>query len=350
MYYYVQSATIKHLSDFKLCRIRKKHRDICLKIVEDLADIAVKIADYRQTNNNHIASPIWNEWKTSFLRNQSIFEPVDHYDDIEQIGDIEKIINKEETKNKEIRENKVRMRNGEKIRRKEEIKIEKRLKIEEKQKLIQLELERQQSLTDADFESYQDLSSPWNEFVSKEEEKDEEVVKLGRIVLGYVVHRLLEVLYPYPSEAVSPVPRVKVAAIISGIINPILHEQLRELLKNNGIYLVRMEDAINHCLEKYKQEMTDVEYIDLNIVSTTTRDIKTLETKSKADDSDRHQKKIEKATKVIMSQQNAAEEKQTQTPRQIPYDDMDPVLSDTAYIGKEILKIKRVIKSIDKIK
>lgn len=316
-------------------RIREKHRVICLKIMEDIADIAIKIADYRQTNNNHIPYSIWNEWRMSFLRNQPIFELVGHFDDFEQIEDIEEIKNKEEPKNKEIMKNKVKSRNGEKIKNKKEIKIEKKLKAEEE--LVRLKLERWRSLADADFENYHNLNSPWDQFVSKREEKDEEVVRLGRIVLGYVVHRLLEILYPYSSETVSCLPRVKVAAIILGIINSTLHEQLRELLKNNGIHLLRMEDAINHCLERYKQEMADVEYIDLNIVSTTTRDMKRLETKSKMDISrDHHLKKTER--KVATSQQNAAEEKQTQTPRQIPYDDMDPILSDTAYIGKKMFK------------
>lgn len=305
--------------------------------MQDLVDIAVKMADYRQVNNNHIPYSIWNEWKTSFLRNQPIFELEDHFNDVEQIEDIEEIKNKKEAKHKEIMEDKIKMKSEEEIKSKEEIKIEKKLKTEEKQKLTQLELERRQSLADADFESYRDLSSPWDQFVSKEEEKDEEVVKLGRIVLGYIVHRLLEILYPYSSEMSCPVPRVKVAAIISGIVNPTLHEQLRELLKNHGIHLLRMEDAINHCLERYKQEVTDVEYIDLNIISTTIRDLKKLETKSKINDSwDHHQKKIERRTKIITSQQSANEEKQTQIPRQIPYDDMDPVLSNTAYIGRKI--------------
>lgn len=312
-------------------RMREKHRDICLKIMQDLADIAIKMADYRQANNNHIPYSIWNEWKTSFLRNQPIFELEEHLDDVdEQMEDIEEIKNKEE-----IIEDKIGMKNEEKIKNKEEIKIKKKLKTEEKQKLIQLELERQRSLADTDFESYRDLSLPWAQFVSKEEEKDEEVIRLGGIVLGYIVHRLLEILYPYSSELSCPVPRVKVAAIISGIVNPTLHEQLRELLKNHGIHLLRMEDAINYCLERYKREVANVEYIDLNIISATTRDLKKLETKSKMNDSwDHHQKKNEK--RIITSQQSAAEEKQTQTPRQIPYDDMDPVLSNTAYIGRKI--------------
>lgn len=320
---------------FKMRRIREKHQSICLEIMEDLADIAVKVADYRQAKNNHIPDFIWNECKTSFLRNQPIFELMDnHFDNVAQIEDVEEIENKEETNNKKIMENEIKMRNGEKIRSKDEIEVKKKLKSEE---LVQQELERQRSLTDTDFESYRDLSSPWDQFVSKEEKKDEEVVRLGCIVLGYVVHRLLEILYPYSNGTAScAVRRVKVAAIISGIINPTLHEQLRELLKNNGIRLLKMEDAINHCLERYKQEMADVEYIDLNIVSTTIRDIKKIQTKNKIDNSKGRQKKIERTPKMATFQKNSADEKQTQTPRQIPYDDMHPVLSDTAYIGRKI--------------
>lgn len=325
----------------KVRKMKEKHRSINSEIVNDLADIAVKIADYHQTNGNIISNSTWNEWKTLFLKNQPIFELMNHFNDVEEVEDIEHIKNEEEMKvNKDevIVENSIRRKNGEQIRNEEGIKIRKELKAEEKQRKNYLGPERWQSLADADFESYRDLTSPWDQFVPKTEEETEEVHRLGCVVLGYVVHRLLEILYPYPSEiVVYSVPRVKVAAIILGITNATLHEQLRELLKNTGIRLLTMEDAINYCLEKYKQEMIDVEYIDLNIISATTRDIKKLETKSKANNSrDRYPKKIERSAKIATSQQSAAEEKQTQTPRQIPYDDMDPILSDTAYIGRGV--------------
>lgn len=322
--------------------MKEKHQDICSEIINDFTDIAVKIADYRQTNGNHIPNSVWNEWRMSFLKNQSIFELINHFNDVEEKEDVEKIKNEEKIKvneDDEVTVKNARRNSEERIRNEEEgIKIGKGLKAEEKQKLVQLELERQQSLADADFESYRDLASPWDQFVPKREEEAEEVYRLGCVVLGYIVHRLLEILYPYPAEVVGcPVPRVKIAAIILGITNATLHEQLRELLKNTGIRLLTMEDAINHCLERYKQEMINVKYIDLNIISATTRDIKRLEAKNKTDDSrERHLKKIERSAKLATPQQSVAEEKQTQTPRQIPYDDMDPILSDTAYIGKGV--------------
>nr|XP_012218965.1 PREDICTED: sperm flagellar protein 2-like [Linepithema humile] len=285
----------QRICEEKARRMREEHRGICSEVVRDLVDIAVKIAEYGQTKD---IPHSWDKWKALFLKNQSICEFVEHVDEIEDVEDAQK--------------NKVTITK-------------------------KLEMERRSAVADTDFESYRDLAPPWDEFAPERKEEAEEVCRLGRIVLGYVVHRLLEILYPYPTGTVDcPVPRVKVAAVISGITNRILHEQLRELLKSSGICLLRMEDAINHCLERYKREMADVEYIDLNIVPATAEDIKRLETKSKIDDSrDRsHPKKIERTTKIAASQQSAAEEKQTQTPRQIPYDDMHPILSDSAYIGK----------------
>ncbi|XP_036142847.1 sperm flagellar protein 2 [Monomorium pharaonis] len=329
------------VSTLKVRRIKKKRQDICSEIINALVDIAVKMSDYRQENGN-IPDFIWNEWRVLFLKNQPIFELVDvELDfDVEETENVEEMENEEGKKLNEdgetIVKNDARRNDGKILKNKEKAKIEERLKIEEKQRLVQLELERQQSLADADFESYRDLTSPWDKFVLTRKKEDEEVYRLGCVVLGYIIHRLLENLYPYLVEVIDcPVPRVKIAAIILGVTNATLHEQLRELLKNAGIRLLTMEDAINHCLKSYKQEMADVEYIDLNIISTTTRDVKRLGAKNKTNDvRERHPKKIERSTKLTTLQQNAAEEKQTQTPRQIPYDDMDPILSDTAYIGK----------------
>ncbi|KYN06669.1 Sperm flagellar protein 2 [Cyphomyrmex costatus] len=271
----------QRIHDEKVRRMKKKHYDICSEIINNFVDIAVKIADYHQANGNHIPNSIWNDWRMLFLKSQPIFGHMDYFDDVEA---------------ENIKEN------------------EKEMKVDENE---------------------ENDASPWDQFVPKKEKEVEEVYRLGCVVLGYIVHRLLETLYPYPAKIMDcPVPRVKVAAIILGVANATMHKQLRELLKNTGIRLLTMEDAINHCLESYKREMVDVEYIDLNIISTTAKDIKRSEAKRKDDSRERHPKKIERSAKSTTFQQNVAEEKQTQTPRQIPYDDMHPILSDTAYIGK----------------
>ncbi|EGI62750.1 Sperm flagellar protein 2 [Acromyrmex echinatior] len=293
----------QRIREEKIRRMKEKHQDICLEIMNDFVDIAVKLADYRQANGNHIPNSIWNEWKMLFLKSQPIFEYMDYFDDVEEAENIE------------------------------EIESEKDMKMNEDE---------------------EKNASPWDQFVPKREKEVEEVYRLGCVVLGYIVHRLLEILYPYSAKIMDcPVPRVKVAAIILGVTNATLHRQLQKLLKNTGIRLLTMEDAINHCLESYKREMTDVEYIDLNIISTTERDIKRLETKSKNDSRERHPKKIERSAKSTPFHQNVSpEEKQTQTPRQIPYDDMNPILSDTAYIVEEwryavLFEIDRIYQRLD---
>lgn len=303
--------------------MREKHQGICAEILRDLADIAVKIVQYRQDNSNHIPHSIWSECKTLFLKSQPIFE------DFEEIDEAE---NEEGTESTEEIRNEIKQtisKNA--VKNETDLGIE-GLQAEEKQR--QMKSEHRKALADTDFENYRDLAASWNKFVPEREEETEEICRLGHIVLGYIVHRLLEILYPLPVEvATQPVPRVKVAAIILGISST-LHEQLRELLKGSGICLLRMEDAINHCLQSYKQEMSHVEYIDLNIVSPV-NDVKRVETKSKMDESREHPLKRMEKTKVTTPRSDA-EEKQTQTPRQIPYDDMDPILSDTACIGRKI--------------
>ncbi|XP_018406722.1 PREDICTED: uncharacterized protein LOC108782839 [Cyphomyrmex costatus] len=295
----------QRIHDEKVRRMKKKHYDICSEIINNFVDIAVKIADYHQANGNHIPNSIWNDWRMLFLKSQPIFGHMDYFDDVEA---------------ENIKEN------------------EKEMKVDENEE------------NDA-----KGNTSPWDQFVPKKEKEVEEVYRLGCVVLGYIVHRLLETLYPYPAKIMDcPVPRVKVAAIILGVANATMHKQLRELLKNTGIRLLTMEDAINHCLESYKREMVDVEYIDLNIISTTAKDIKRSEAKRKDDSRERHPKKIERSAKSTTFQQNVAEEKQTQTPRQIPYDDMHPILSDTAYIARrnrDLIEERRyaVLFEIDRI-
>lgn len=322
-------------------RLGEMHRGLCVEITRDLADIAVKIAEHSQVNDNRMPRAVWSDCRTLFLKNQSIFEFVEYLDflkieDAEEEEEEKDVGIQEETEGKVTPSYKFRIKDGEDTKKEE--------KVEDKQKLklLQLELDRQRVLADADFENYRDFAAPWDEFVpageeeQAEEDKDEELFKLGRNVLGYVVHRLLGTLYDQPTGiAAHPVLRVEVAAVVLGVTSAELLEELRELLKRCDVHLLRMEDAINHCLERYKQEMADAEYIDLDVVSATTRDDGQLQ--DKTDGAKDHRAKLSKQAmaknKAGKQRQNSAEEKQTQTPRQIPYDDLHPTLSDAAYIG-----------------
>lgn len=335
------------------------HRGLCVEITRDLADIAVKIAEYSQANDDRTPRSVWSDCRTLFLRNQPIFEFAE-FSDIFKIEDAEEEEEGEEQEDVNIRKktedeattyHKFRIKNGEERRDEEETKdaqltgSRKGRQVEDKQrlKLLQLELDRQRVLADADFENYRDFAAPWDEFVPTrggqvEEDEAEEIFRLGRVVLGYVVHRLLGMLYNQPTEIMArSAPRVKVAAVVLDITSAALLDELRELLKRYDVHLLRMGDAINHCLERYKREMADVEYIDLDIVSATARDVGRLQAEGKTNGSKGRRAKLPERpmakNAAAKQRQNATGEKQTQTPRQIPYDDLHPTLSDAAYIG-----------------
>ncbi|KAK2581189.1 hypothetical protein KPH14_007991 [Odynerus spinipes] len=297
----------------RLKKIREKHARVCLEVLQDLADIAVKAAECRSSNDGCVPKAIWNEWKALFLKCQPIFEPLE-----EEEWDQE-----EETQQQDER-------------------------IEE---IMQSRLEREATLNEADFESYHTFGSPWDEYVPPIEPETEEILRLGELVLGYIVHRLLEFVYPYPIGLMeSPVPKVKVAAIVLGVVELRLCQIIQALLKKSGIRVVLMENAINYCLSRYKEEMSDVKYIDASIVKATEDILKKTNGKGGGEGlkivesgtrSKKSSKTLSKSSKASMRRRDRerekkrdAEEKETQTPRVIPYDDMDPVLSDAAYVGK----------------
>ncbi|XP_046830995.1 sperm flagellar protein 2-like [Vespa crabro] len=295
----------------KLKKLREKHERICREAVQDLIDVALKVAEYRSSNEGYVPKVIWKEWKTLFLRCQPIFEPFED----------------------------------------EFFKDEEGERIEEIEEIVRSLTYREKALNEANFESYHTLESPWDDYVPPIETEIEEIMKLGELVLGYIVHRLLEFVYPYPIGPVEPpVSRVKTAAIILGVVEQSLYNPIQLLLKKSGIRLVSMKDAINYCLLRYKEEMLDVRYVDANIVRATEEIFqKSTVSKRKSEDSKKNtftarsrktlrSSKISAMTKDKNEKGKNAEkdlkEKETQTPRVIPYDDMDPILSNVAYVGK----------------
>ncbi|XP_047361824.1 sperm flagellar protein 2-like [Vespa velutina] len=295
----------------KLKKLREKHERICREAVQDLIDVALKVAEYRTSNEGYVPKVIWKEWKTLFLKCQPIFEPFED----------------------------------------EYFKDEEGERIEQIEEIVRSSTYREEALNEANFDSYHTLQSPWDDYVPPIETEIEEIMKLGELVLGYIVHRLLEFVYPYPIGPVEPpVSKVKTAAIILGVVEQSLYNPIQLLLKKSGIRLVSMKDAINYCLLRYKEEMLDVRYVDANIVRATEEIFqKSTVSKRKSEDSKKNtftarsgktlrSSKISAMTKDKNAKGKNAEkdlkEKETQTPRVIPYDDVDPILSNVAYVGK----------------
>lgn len=205
-----------------------------------------------------------------------------------------------------------------------------------------------------------ELNEPWNFLLSELDEKTYEILKLGHLVLGYIVHRLLGGLYARPAD---PSKRLKIKmrniSIVLGMEDSKAYETLSMLLEQSNFQLVRMDDAINHCLQQYKKEMADFKYIDLNIILATTQlidvqmepcSMKHVKRSRWADEvsiitpEEKNPKKTGKqakdnklpSIKIHEEEELNARHKQTQTPRNIPYDDIDPILTDTAHIGRSL--------------
>lgn len=207
------------------------------------------------------------------------------------------------------------------------------------------------------------LNEPWNFLLSELDEKSYEILKLGHLVLGYIVHRLLGGLYARPPD---PSKRLKIKtkdiSIVLGIEDSRAFETLSLLLEQSNFQLIRMEDAINHCLQQYKKEMADFKYIDLNIILATTQlidvqmdpcstkhvkhsrwadEVSIVTPEPQNQNPNPNPKKVNKhvkdktpSIKIHEEEESNIKHKQTQTPRNIPYDDIDPILTDTAHIGR----------------
>ncbi|XP_076232985.1 sperm flagellar protein 2 [Calliopsis andreniformis] len=325
----------------KIERMKQKHWKICREAAEDLIDLATRIAIYRKENDGHVPRATLREWETLFLKCQPIFDK----DVSLEIGD-----DMEEEDKQDMFEEASRAR-----------------------------IEKMEALQEALFDDYCEVNSPWNEYFPMLAEDTRDMFELGRMVLGYIVHRLLNYFRSDPADrARALLPKLNPVAIIVGLTSPTVHETVRALLERSQIRLVRMEEAINFCLERYKNEMADVEYIDLNVITATDETVKELEkynrrlksagmvdgpqsdggssrpNKSSKTSKSREEKKKKKKKKTTTTatttmtmtrksersskngeeQDPTTQEKETQTPRNIPYDDMDPVLTDSAFIGK----------------
>ncbi|XP_017789316.1 PREDICTED: sperm flagellar protein 2-like [Habropoda laboriosa] len=302
----------RRLLSEKVRKVREKHWKVCRRVVDDLASIALNVADHRRVNRGHVPFTLLSEWKTLFRRSRPIFE--------EQIP----------------------------------YSLCRRTSSDEQQG-SRSKLDDVEGLQDALLADYLETSPPWDASLPMLGEDTQETLTLGRTVLGYVVHRLLEGLYARPLDrSRSLLQNFKHVAIVLGIGNPEVYETIRALLEQTGIRAIRMDDAINYCLERYKEEMSDVEYVDLNIVAATAEILKELGNGEKGmaksakfadkisvtslDTTIKRSSKTRstRSTRSTRQESKTADHpgKGTQTPRNIPYDDLDPVLTDSAYMGK----------------
>ncbi|XP_043274635.1 sperm flagellar protein 2-like [Venturia canescens] len=280
------------------------------RIVLDLVDMAIKTGEYRRESNEiQVPDVLLNQWKALFLKSQPIIEVSSQLftkDDLEA--------------DEETRE----------------------------ESLVEDNDARTRILNDEDFKNYLHMKLPWKDFLPNVDQEVADYLNLGLVVLGYIVHKTLESLYPRDQSDLveSSLPAMRTRAVVLGIPDSLLYEPIQQLLENSKIQLVRLEEAINYCLGAYKAEMRDFEYIDLEIIAATREVVGSSSIPSEDTTSGKKGRKDEKSSlgkrKTAASSIEKLEitrtgvDKVTQTPRVIPHEDKDPSLGNAAYIGKWI--------------
>ncbi|XP_034945820.1 sperm flagellar protein 2-like [Chelonus insularis] len=286
----------------KLKILREKHCQITNSIINDIVNIAIIAVEVKHSNDGILPEYMWNDWKCLFVHNIPIIEPLENksFNGIEEC--VEEIVANNPSKDN--------------------------------------------ILSEKDFEDYHHLKPPWNEFIPELDQESEEFLYLGIIVLGYIIHKVFNSTLLHSSMSLKQkLPDVKVRAVVLGIPDPSFYPQIQGLLKHKKIKLVLAADAINYCLLKYKAEMKNYEHIELDIEVNKSRknsqqSVVTNKSNSSSKQTTNNNNKKSKKTKTSSIDSEAhgknVIDKQIQTPKNIPYDDMDPVLSNTAYIGKSI--------------
>lgn len=280
----------------KMRRKRLHYYEICYETMLALVDYATKYAYFTRLIGSDIPHHYIHEWKTLFFRKQPIF------DIMERMEDLLKEYPLEEEPESEVEE------------------------------ILRLELDRQDALNDSEFIEYHNYSYPWTLDLLipnyDPESEDRKYEYLGTRILGHVVYTLLEMKYPYiPSRPPADLPDFSAKGLIRGLPDKSITLAMQALLNFSKIYVVRVESAINYCLQTFKNEMLGIADIDVNydkfinaaIEEESKEFIRTLKEDVYSKSSDL----------TIAIPPNT---KQTQTPKTLPEEDF--VLSTAADLGK----------------
>nr|XP_011302461.1 PREDICTED: sperm flagellar protein 2-like [Fopius arisanus] len=234
------------------------------KLMEDLTDIAMSSGDYRIFYSQDVPRRVWRDWKALFIQGLSLLPPDEELPTEILRGEGEEII----------------ARSSEWIN-------------------------REELLDRRDLEEYLKLSGPWEEFLPENEEN------LGRNVLGYIVHRLLGLLHPQDYKS-PPLQEYPVQGVLLGLPESSL-DILRDFLSSQGIEIVQVKETVDYCLRRYKEEIKDFKFVDLEL-----------------------NRRNGSSQSSQINETDQKSNKNTQTPRIIPYEDLHPLLSDAAFLGKTI--------------
>uniref|UniRef100_A0A8C6XV00 Sperm flagellar 2 n=1 Tax=Naja naja TaxID=35670 RepID=A0A8C6XV00_NAJNA len=137
----------------------KKHYEICWEVVEQIIDLATKIGEYRTLTNNLIPAKLMHDWKELFLKGKPIYEQAD-------ISDLPDEPTPEQL----------------------------------------VELDKINLLDEKDYDEYKAMVEEWY----PPEEIRVNKPPPDNVILGHVIHRLMELVYPPepepPPSIFSPFP------------------------------------------------------------------------------------------------------------------------------------------------
>lgn len=280
----------------KMRRKRLHYYEICYETMLALVDYATKYAYFTRLIGSDIPTHYIHEWKTLFFRKQPIFDIIEHMEDLLKEYPIE------EEPEPEVEE------------------------------ILRLELDRQDALNDSEFIEYHNYSYPWTLDLLipnyDPESEDRKYEYLGTRILGHVVYTLLEIKYPFsPLRPPANLPDFSAKGLIRGLPDKTITLTMQTLLNFSKIHVVRLEFAINYCLQSFKNEMLGIADIDVNydkFINVAT---------------DEESKDFVRALKEDMDSKSSdltisapANTKQTQTPKTLPEEEL--VLSTAADLGK----------------
>ncbi|XP_058026122.1 sperm flagellar protein 2 isoform X1 [Ahaetulla prasina] len=137
----------------------KKHYEICWEVVEQIIDLATKIGEYRTLTNNLIPAKLMRDWKELFLKGKPIYEQA-------EITDLPDVLTPEQL----------------------------------------VELDKNNLLDEKDYDEYKAMVEEWY----PPEEIRVNKPPPDNVILGHVIHRLMELVYPPelepPPSIFSPFP------------------------------------------------------------------------------------------------------------------------------------------------
>ncbi|KAK9505708.1 hypothetical protein O3M35_009699 [Rhynocoris fuscipes] len=222
----------RRLYNEKITRRREMVYEICHSTAIDLVEFALKCANFIEINKEEVPRKLIIEWKDYFYKGVCNINRTPLNKNVEE---------DEEESSLESPFYSTRCEGYEEAE-------------DENTKSIVLDV-CTKHLKDQDVHCYMYMTGPW--FL--------ETLLPGRVIenpnlliTGFIMHRLLEAKYPFPSPPPKPdLTEYQLRAIVTPLNKSDMVNKLRQLVneyENENIAVVEMSDVINHCLFTYKKE------------------------------------------------------------------------------------------------